>query len=345
MSSRPALPFLSAAGRAVTPAAFVEGILAAYRNYGMDPGPALERAHIPPDFLNAADGRVTAAQFEILAGFAMRELDDEALGWFSRKLPWGAYGMLCRASLTAANLEIALRRWRRHHRILTDDIHFELHVADDLAALSIVENRDLGQSREFCLVTLLRYALGYSCWAIDSAIALRSAAFPYPEPAHVSVYPTIFCKDPRFGAARAEITFDARYLTLPLKRDETALNAMLKRALPLTVLPYRRDRLLVDRVRELLRAREARFAGAEAIADALALSTRTLHRRLQAEGASLRELKEDARMEIASEALARGRAPIKRVAHAAGFRNEKSFARAFRGWTGETPSAYRRRGK
>lgn len=118
---------------------------------------------------------------------------------------------------------------------------------------------------------------------------------------------------------------------------------MLKRALPLTVLPYRRDRLLVDRVRQLLREPHARFSRAEDVADALALSARTLHRRLHAEGASLRELKEEARIELAKRALARGRAPIKRVAHATGFRNEKSFSRAFRRWTGETPSGFRAR--
>jgi hypothetical protein len=41
---------------------------------------------------------------EIMSGAAMQELDDEALGWFSRRLPWGSYGMLCRASITSPDL-------------------------------------------------------------------------------------------------------------------------------------------------------------------------------------------------------------------------------------------------
>ena len=343
MTARQPLPFLIASGRAVTPMAFVRGIVAAYRRYGADPAAALEKAHIPPADIAAPNARVTAAQFEILAETAMQELDDEALGWFSRKLPWGAYGMLCRASLTTGALELALRRWRRHHRILTEDVLFDLTIADGAATLSIVERRDLGEAREFCLVTLMRYVLGYACWAIDSRIALSGAAFPFPEPAHVSVYPTIFCNELIFGAPAAQITFDARYLALPLKRDEADLDRMLQRALPLTVLPYRRDRLLVDRVQEMLRAKNARFSRAEDIAAALAISTRTLHRQLQKEGASLRELKEAARLEAARQALSRSKAPIKRVALAAGFRNEKSFARAFRAWTGETPSGFRRK--
>lgn len=343
MSTRPALPFLSQTGRAATPVAFVNGILAAYRHYGREAAAALEKAHIPPAILGEPAARVTAGQFEILSEAAMRELDDEALGWFSRPLPWGAYGMLCRASIGAPDLGVALKRWRRHHAILTQDVLFDLSVDGDLARLAIEERRDLGEAREFCLVTLLRYVLGFSCWAIDSAIPLRAASFPFAEPAHVGVYPAIFCKGLAFGASRAELAFDARYLALPLKRDERDLDVMLKRALPLTVLPYRRDRLLVERIRRLLRDPARRFAGADELAASLALSTRTLHRRLETEGASLRELKEEARIDLAKRALARGNTPIKRVAHLAGFRNAKSFARAFRSWTGQTPSSFRDR--
>jgi hypothetical protein len=50
------------------------------------------------------------------------------------------------------------------------------------------------------------------------------------------------------------LSWVARYLHLPLRRDEQALRQMLQHALPLTVLHYRRDRLLVQRVRQLLAA-------------------------------------------------------------------------------------------
>jgi AraC-like DNA-binding protein len=338
------MPFQASAAtprRAVTPAAFVRGVVAAYARYGRDPREALSKAQVPAGL--GVDGRITAVQFEALAGHAMRELDDEALGWFSRRLPWGAYGMLCRASITAPNLEVALKRWCRHHRILTEDVLFELAVEDEAAIISIREQRDLGPLREFCLVTLLRYVLGFSCWAVDSAVALRAAEFPYAEPGHVSVYPTIFCKAVRFDADRARIVFDRRYLALPLKRSTEDLDNMLKGALRLTVLPYRRDRLLVERIRRMLRDARGRILQAEDVASALALSTRTMHRRLREEATSLRDLKEEAKLELAKQELVRGRTPIKRIAELAGFRNEKSFSRAFRSWTGASPREFRGR--
>ena len=76
----------------------------------------------------------------------------------------------------------------------------------------------------------------------------------------------------------------------------------------------------------------------------LNVSARTLHRQLKEEGASLQQLKDEVRLERASQLLHRTDKPLKQVAAAVGFRNEKSFGRAFRQWTGVTPTEFRSRG-
>ena len=332
-------------GRAATPIAFIRAIVLGYRLRGMDPASALAQAQIPPALLDDPQACVTAAQMELLSGLAMQALDDEALGWFSRRLPWGSYGMLCRASLSAPTLEVALKRWCRHHRLLTEDIVFEL-VPPRLqqrasATIRVIEHRALGELREFCLVSTLRYLLGYACWLVDSRIALTEAAFPFPAPAHVDAYAYLFAGPARFSADTASIAFDARYLALPVRRDEKALQTMLQRALPLTVLQYRRDRLLVHSVAQLLAAHPAAAHTAEDVAAQLNTSVRTLHRQLKEEGVSLQRLKNDARREHAVKLLLQTGKPVKQIAAAVGFDSEKSFARAFREWTGVAPSAYR----
>ncbi len=325
---------------AATPMAFVRCVALAYHKAGRDPAGALARAGISLPQLARADGRVTAGQFEALCDHAMQELDDEALGWFSRPMRWGSYGLLARASLHAPQLGTALARWARHHRLLCDDIRHRLDVADGVATLSIEELTDLGPLREFCLVSTLRFVHGYACWAIDSRLSLREAGFPYAEPAHAAAYPLMFTGALRFGASRAGFSFDARYLSLPLVRDEAALSAMLRRPLPLTVLQYRRDRLLVQQVRgQLLRADGPTTAAQ--LASALHVSVRTLHRQLQEEGAALQALKDDVRRERALDLLRRSGRPLKQIAREVGFRNEKSFARAFKAWTGLAPGAAR----
>ena len=92
---------------AATPMAFARALAGAYRRHGRSPDGALKLARITPAQLQKADGRITARQMELLSATAMQELDDEGLGAFGRRLPWGSYGMLARASLTAASLRRA----------------------------------------------------------------------------------------------------------------------------------------------------------------------------------------------------------------------------------------------
>lgn len=327
--------------KAATPMAFARSISAAYKRYCQSPSEALKRAQITPAQLKQANTHITARQMELLSGAAMQELGDEGLGAFSRKLPWGSYGMLARASISSPNLGVALKRWCRHHALIADDITLRLSTSGDTAAIS-VEEKVPGQVGEFALVHVLRNIHGLACWYVDSRIPLQGARFPFVAPLHVEAYGLMFPGPSlQFNAAQAEIRFDARYLALPLRRDEKALQQMLQRALPLTVLQYRRDRLLVEQVRQALADPAVASHNAETLAAALNMSARSLHRQLQEEGASLQQLKDEVRFEKAKELLLRTSKPIKQVADASGFRNEKSFIRAFQVWAGTSPAGFR----
>lgn len=317
--------------------AFVRAIALAYAKYGKSPARALAAAGVAAEDVATVDARIDAGQMEALSAFAMQELDDEALGWFSRRLPWGSYGLLCRASLGSPNLVVALKRWARHHRLLVEDVRFRLEGE----VLSLEENIELGELREFCLLTLLRYVHGYACWLVDSRLPLVEVTFPFPAPRHAAVYRYLFPGPVRFDAAHASIRFDARYLALAPARDEHALDAMLRRALPLTVRQYRNDRLLVERVRSWLVTHAKGTTTAEALASGLKLSVRSLHRQLAREGATLQAIKDEVRRQRALDLLARTDLTVKQVAARVGFVNDKSFARAFKTWTGRTPSEHR----
>jgi hypothetical protein len=101
--------------------------------------------------------------------------------------------MSCRASLTSPTLGVALKRWSRHHRLLTDDLVHRLTITDGVAEPVLEERRDLGPMRE-CLITSLRFVIGYACWLIDSRIALDETAFAFDAPLHSDVY-TVFNVD------------------------------------------------------------------------------------------------------------------------------------------------------
>lgn len=339
--SRLPVPTRQTASRSVTPIAFVKAIVQAYEQRGKSPIQVLKLAQITPQMLTDSKSRISAEQMECISGAAMQELDDEALGWFGRRLPWGSYGMLARASISASSLEVALKRWCRHHALIADDITLQLSIDAESASLSITEQRDLGSLREFCLVSVLRNIHGLACWLIDSRIPLLGAEFPFKAPAHSDFYRVLFSGPTQFDRGTASIHFDSRYLALPLRRDEQALQQMLQRALPLTVLQYRRDRLLPTRVRQALVSHPLQSRSAEELAALLHVSPRTLHRQLKEKGTSLQALKDEVRQSRASNLLLRTVRPIKQVAEAVGFQNEKSFIRAFRSWVGQSPAEFR----
>jgi AraC-like DNA-binding protein len=169
-----------------------------------------------------------------------------------------------------------------------------------------------------------------------------AAEFPFAAPPHAGAYAVLFSGPTRFDAHQAAVRFDARYLALPVTRDEAAMHQMLQRALPLIVRQYRRDRLLVQRVRQLLaaapRPRTRRHAGrAAACVDAACTASSGRRRSLQA-------LKDEVRKRRATELLLRTPPPSS-GGPGLGFANEKSFIRAFRGWTGQSPADFRRQAR
>ena len=323
--------------------AFVQAILRAYAAQNKSPAKALEFAQITPSQAKKTSAHITALQMERISSFAMHELNDEVLGCLSRQLPWGTYGMLVRASLTSPTLGMALKRWCRHQGLVADDIELSVEERDGKAHIRLRELKDLGEQREFGVLSVLRNLYGVACWLVDSRITLEQVHFAFEAPAHQAVYPLMFQGPVLFGSAThiSELVMNASYLALPLRRDEAALQRMLETALTLTVLQYRKDRLLLTQVKQALAMYPQDTHSAEDLAPLLNLSPRSLHRQLKEEGTSLQVLKDEVRHERAIELLQRTRKPIKQVAESAGFQNEKSFIRAFKQWTGQTPAAFR----
>ena len=323
--------------------AFVQVILRAYAAQNKSPSKALVFAQITPSQAKKTSAHITALQMERISSFAMHELNDEVLGCLSRQLPWGTYGMLVRASLTSPTLGVALKRWCRHHGLVADDIELSVEERDGKAHIRLRELKDLGEQREFGVLSVLRNLYGVACWLVDSRITLEQVHFSFEAPVHQAVYPLMFQGPVLFGSATpiSELVMNASYLALPLRRDEAALQRMLETALTLTVLQYRKDRLLLTQVKQALAMYPQDTHSAEDLAPLLNLSPRSLHRQLKEEGTSLQVLKDEVRHERAIELLQRTRKPIKQVAESAGFQNEKSFIRAFKQWTGQTPAAFR----
>jgi AraC-like DNA-binding protein len=71
------------------------------------------------------------------------------------------------------------------------------------------------------------------------------------------------------------------------------------------------------------------------------MSSRALQRGLKQEGQSFRELLEGTRRDLAKKFLAQPELSLTDVCYLLGFSDQSNFTKAFKRWTGETPTRYR----
>lgn len=147
------------------------------------------------------------------------------------------------------------------------------------------------------------------------------------------------------GKPQTAFEFSREYLDRPLRsRDERAFWCG---SLFLATLRAERQRQVCrQRTVRLIRAVDASFdAGAfhvQAVVDRAGFGLRTAQRIAQAEGTTLRALMDRARAEHALTVLARDpQAKLLWVAEQCGYSDDRSFRRAFKRWTGRSPTEVR----
>jgi AraC-like DNA-binding protein len=100
-------------------------------------------------------------------------------------------------------------------------------------------------------------------------------------------------------------------------------------------------RTLAEQVRAVLIEQLAGEVSPALVAAALGMSGRSLQRRLKDFGTSYAELLEETRRELACAYLRSHTYSVTEIAFLLGFDDSSAFARAFRRWTGDTPSGFR----
>lgn len=325
-------------------------MLAGMTRRRIDPSPLLAALDI--DIADTAS-RVPIDRYAALYNRLNRQLDDEAFNLFAQPMRVGSFEFLCRGCLSASTLAEALARASRFLHIVLPDLAVSVRRSHGHAELVIAETRRLSDKPEdpgriFAFEWLLRLLHGLACWLAGRGIGLDNVIFPYRKPAHFGDYALIFTEDSRFaptvpgGMGTLVASFNANLLELPIRRDEAALTTFLDGAPGKITMLYRRDREMVIRVRDLLRAALPDTLGLDNIAGRLHLSPRTVHRRLEEEGSSFRGIKDALRRDMALARLTKTRDSIAKVAADLGYADTSAFYRAFVEWTGMAPIHYRR---
>jgi AraC-like DNA-binding protein len=164
-------------------------------------------------------------------------------------------------------------------------------------------------------------------------------------PADLAPYRRYFGAPVCFHRSEYTTVFDPGILSRPLRGFDQQLLGILEEhaSVILAQLPPPNDDLLAKLEQFVVGALPDDGAGISAAARALGMSTRTLQRRLRERGIVFAGLVDEVRRRLSARYLADGTLTLGEIAWLLGYSESSAFNRAYRRWTGRSPSADRRR--
>lgn len=166
--------------------------------------------------------------------------------------------------------------------------------------------------------------------------------FRHQPPADLSEYDRFFQTDLKFAMPINRIIFDAACLDWSvLSSNANLLPLFEQQAEEMLEQLHRDDRWTQKVTAAILQQLKGELPAIDKIAAELAMSTRQLQRELKAEGTSFQKLLDLIRQELALRYLKDPTIPIHDIAFLLGFSEPSAFNRAFKRWSGKTPSSYR----
>jgi AraC-like DNA-binding protein len=239
--------------------------------------------------------------------------------------------------MTSPTVRVALDRMVAHQRFWGDGdratlvpirggatVRFVLHGAEGAYA----------RHSEECAMAEITIGLQVMT---GKSVRPKLVRFRHSSPPALDEHRALFGCPIEFDAAQTEITFDDSVLETPMQHANDLFFAIFQqqvdRALARLPGTTRTSEVVRAAVRGALAGGGCTLAGT---ARAIGVSSRTMQRRLHAEGTSFAEVVDVLRREMAVAYLDRGMA-IPEVASLLGYADTTAFHHAFRRWTGSSP--------
>jgi AraC-like DNA-binding protein len=259
------------------------------------------------------------------------------------RLSW--HGFLGFAAMTAGTVREALEIAEHFSLTRTSAFGLSSYVEGDTASLVLEERAELGELREFAVITLL---VGIAQIARDATgRGLRGVAeCAFPAPAYAARVLDRAGEQRAsmvFGRASHRLVFPASTLDLPIVTADPVAMQLARAQCDRELATLAEGGSFVGRVRALIARGDEGMRSLDEVARRLHLSTRTLKRRLADQGTSFSAVLEGVRHQRALLLLENRQLGLADVAGRLGYSDAANFTRAFRRWTGQTPAAYRTR--
>jgi AraC-like DNA-binding protein len=287
-------------------------------------------------------GRVTLDQIVGLYQLAAIETGDEMMALWSRPIRPRALQHLLTSVREATSLASALYRFSTFWNLLLDDYQFALIETEAELVLRLMPQADQTAQR-FGHMLILKLAHGLLSWLARHEVPVKGVSFAFDRPAFEEDYSVIFPSPVLFNQPTTSISFSLDVLGPVQVRSSADLDRFLENAPRDWIFTRSHDHTQSLRVRNYLSQTGWEHANLTGAASAMHMTSRTLIRKLEADGTSFQTIKDALRRDIAIRHLQTGLHSIEAIAHEVGFSSAANFHKAFQRWTGNTPSSYRRR--
>ncbi len=219
---------------------------------------------------------------------------------------------------------------------------YELTVRGDFAVIRCKELVDFGDLRRFLYERDLASAYTLCCNTTGAPFVLKGVTLPYPRPEYVKTYRDFFNCPVSFNADSMMFFFDKNYLTSRLPMANALAREAYEKECKLAYARLHEQRSTLDKIQQELLYPHIEPLRFDKLARRLNMSSRTLRRRLSAEGVSYKNLSNEIRKKKAFDLLTSTSMTIEKIATDLGYQNVANFYHAFKIWTGTTPGSYRK---
>jgi AraC-like DNA-binding protein len=257
-----------------------------------------------------------------------------------RQLNLRSHGFLGYAILSSRNIGEAIDLLIRYLRTRISLFELRLFREHNHAVIQIDEGIALGPLQFLLMDTLITLMMvcGQQVTGHQFAGEIRLA---YPRQAHHDTWPETSAATVEFDAAFNQIRFSRQGLNMPITSPDPQLLEMALQQCEQELSRLHDTGGLIAAVRQQAREHMASDLSVEFIAQKLGMSSRTLRRRLTELGTSYQMIIEQLRRGRAVELLRQTSMTVEQIASELGYDDPSNFGRAFRRWTGLSPSAYR----
>ncbi len=310
--------------------------------HGIDPQAFSQEVGVPAATLRDVHARLPSRLVDLAFAKAAALIPDPAFAlragecWHPSNL-----GTMGYAWLSSRTLHTALKRMERFACILSNRATYR--CVDTPAGVRFVlehgrGDTPIGHSIADSTLSLL---LGMCRTNYGGKLNAAALFLRRPEPADPQPWPKLFGCNVRFGALEDSLLLDRDTVDAPLPSANVPLANTFDRILS-EQLAHAFDDDIVSRCKaNLLRELTSGVPSAQETGTALGMSQRTLQRKLHQLGLTYQSLCDEARHELARRYLDDTNKSVTEVTFLLGFSEQSAFTRAFRRWSGMSPTTYR----